>query len=84
MAVMTKAVDYGTVSVSVNDSEPLGPLDMFNKPEVITTGPISLGAHQLAAGVNRLTLTLGPPNPNAVPRNMIGLDYIYLVPASED
>jgi putative heme-binding domain-containing protein len=80
MAVMTKAVDYGVVSARVNGSEPTGPIDLFNKPDVITTGAISLGKHDLAAGTNRLRLTLGEPNPAALPRNMVGLDYLFLVP----
>lgn len=80
MIAMTQAVDYGTVSVSINDSEPPVVIDLFNHPDVVTTGPVSLGKHKLSAGTNRLRLTLGPPNPQAIPRNMIGLDYIFLVP----
>lgn len=84
LAVLTKAVDYGVVSASVGDSEPSPPIDLFNKPDVITTGPISLGTHDLIAGVNPLTLTLAPPNPAALPRNMVGLDYVFLIPVSAE
>ncbi len=83
MAVMTKAVDYGVLTASINGSEPTLPIDLFNKPEVITTGPISLGSHELEAGTHALQLTLGEPNPNALPRNMVGLDYVFLVPVEE-
>jgi len=82
MVVMSKAVDYGVVSARINDSEPTAPIDLYNKPDVITTGPVSLGKHRLAAGTNRLQLTLAPANPAAVPRNMVGIDYLFLVPVS--
>jgi len=84
LAVLTKAVDYGVMSASINDSEPTPPIDLFNKPDVITTGAISLGSHQLAAGVNTLQFTLAPPNPAALPRNMVGLDYVFLIPISDN
>lgn len=77
--VLTQAVDYGTVSFSINDSDSSTVIDLFNHPEVITSGPISLGKHKLSAGTNRLRITLGPPNPQAIPRNMVGLDYVLLV-----
>jgi hypothetical protein len=80
MIVLTQAADYGTVSVSINDSEPTVSIDLFNRPEVITTGPVSLGKHKLSAGTNRLRISLEPPNPQAIPRNMVGVDYIFLVP----
>src|SRR5690606_7264327 len=84
MAVMTRAVDYGVVSANISGSEPSPPIDLFNKPDVITTGAISLGTHELAAGVNPLQFTLAPPNPSALPRNMMGLDYVFLIPVSDN
>lgn len=84
LTVLTKAVDYGVVSASINYSEPTPPIDLFNKPDVITTGAISLGSHQLAAGVNTLQFTLALPNPAALPRNMVGLDYVFLIPISDN
>lgn len=83
VAVMTKARDYGTVSLAVNGAQPSVTLDLYNRPDVITTGPVSLGEHPLDAGNNRIDVTLGQPNPEAVPRNMFGLDYIYLVPVDD-
>ncbi len=83
MVVLSKAVDYGVVSTRVNDSEPTGPIDLFNKPDVITTGPLSLGKHKLESGTNRLQFILGSPNPAAIPRNMVGIDYIYLIPVAQ-
>lgn len=83
MVVLGKAVDYGVVSARVNDFEPTGPIDLFNKPDVITTGPLSLGKYKLESGTNRLQFILGSPNPAAIPRNMVGIDYLYLIPVSQ-
>jgi len=83
MVVLSKAVDYGVVSVQVNDAEPSAAIDLFHKSDVITTGPLSLGKHKLDQGTNRLHFTLGPPNPAAIPRNMVGIDYLYLIPVAD-
>jgi len=83
IVVLTKALDYGVVSLDINDSAASAPIDLFHKPGVVTTGPISLGKHPLAAGINRLRFTLGTPNPAAIPRNMVGIDYILLIPVDD-
>lgn len=83
MVVLSKAVDYGVVTASINESDPTAPIDLFNKPDVITTGPVSLGKHQLVTGTNRLRMTLAPANPAAIPRNMVGIDYLFLVPVAQ-
>jgi len=80
VVVLTKAIDYGVVSLFVNDAPSPVKIDLFHKSGVITTGPLSLGKHQLAAGTNRLQVTLDPPNPAAVPSNMFGIDYVLLLP----
>ncbi len=77
--VLTKAVDYGVVVLQVGDSPAASPLDLYSK-QVVTSGPISLGTHQLQANGNRLTLTLQPANPAAAPGNMAAIDYLYLQP----
>ena len=82
VAVMTKAVDYGSVALRVNDHDTPTVIDLFNKPDVITTGPVSLGTHVLEAGIQRLRVTLGDPHPEAVPRHMFGIDYLLLLPVT--
>ncbi|MEZ6068251.1 MAG: c-type cytochrome [Planctomycetaceae bacterium] len=77
-AVMTKARDYGIVQLAL-DGEPLGgPIDLYNNPEVITTGPLSLGTVDLTAGEHQLTIEITGTNPQAVKVYMFGLDYLYL------
>jgi len=78
-AVLTKARDYGIVEVAL-DGKPLrnGSLDLFNFPEVITSGELDWGSHELSAGEHKLTVKVTGSNPKAVPRRMFGLDYVKL------
>ena len=77
-AVMTKARDYGIVQLSLDDDPLGGPIDLYNNPDVITTGPVSLGTHELSAGVHQLSVTITGAHPDAVKAYMFGLDYVYL------
>jgi hypothetical protein len=74
--VMTKAVDYGIVRLSVDDV-PLGEFDLYNDG-VITTGVVSLGTRDWKAGKHHLTIEIAGANEKAVPAYMFGLDYLYL------
>jgi hypothetical protein len=77
-AAMTMARDYGVVQVKLDD-EPLGkPLDLYNYPDVIASGEISLGSKKLAAGKHTLILELAGANASAVQAFMVGLDYLRL------
>ncbi len=80
-AVMTMARDYGIVQFSLDD-KPLGkPIDLYNSPDVITTGVLHLGAAELKEGSNRLKIQIVGANPYAEPRFLVGLDYVLLKPA---
>jgi hypothetical protein len=77
-AAFTLARDYAIVHVSL-DGEPLGaPLDLYNYPDVMTTGMLEFGERELAAGAHRLTLEIAGANPAAVKAYMVGLDYVRL------
>jgi hypothetical protein len=81
--VMTRARDYGIVQLSLDD-QPLGePIDLFNTPDVITTGVFSFPPKELQAGEHRLGVTIVGRHPQAVPAHMFGLDYVRLVPQSQ-
>jgi hypothetical protein len=74
---LTKAKDYGIVQLSL-DGQKLGdPLDLYN-PEVVPTGPLDLGTHELAKGEHKLTLEIVGANAKAAKSHMAGLDYIKL------
>lgn len=75
---LTMARDYGVVSIALDGKPVASSFDGFNTPKVIHTGEKEWGTHELSAGEHRLTFTLAPPNPDAVPSNMVGLDYVRL------
>ena len=81
--VLTRARDYGIVRLSL-DKTVLDPgVDLYNTPDVITTGVLSYSGVDLKAGAHRLTLEITGANPEAVKGFMVAVDYIRLVPAAE-
>lgn len=75
-AVLTQAIDYGIVQLSI-DGSPLGPpLDGFNDG-VRVADPASLGSLELSAGSHSLTLTLTGRNAAAT-GFLVGLDRLLL------
>ncbi|WP_222436083.1 PVC-type heme-binding CxxCH protein [Rubripirellula reticaptiva] len=75
---MTQARDYGIVRFAVNDSQVAERFDLFNGPNVVSTGPVSLGTFELASGDNALHVSIEGTNPHAAPAFMFGLDYVHL------
>jgi hypothetical protein len=75
-AAFTMAADYGIVQARLDDA-PLGePLDLYNFPDVISTGALALGSKTLDAGNHRLTLEITGANPAAAGGGKAGLDYV--------
>ncbi len=74
---LTKAHDYGIVTLAIDDGQPGQPLDGFDA-NVVNTPPISLGVHQLTAGQHKLTVTITGANKQATKAYMFGLDYLSL------
>ncbi|HIG30414.1 MAG TPA: hypothetical protein EYQ50_22490 [Verrucomicrobiales bacterium] len=81
---LTKARDYGIFRITLNGEEISKNIDLFNEPDVITTGVIFLGEHHLKAGDHVLGVELIGANPKAVQSYMFGLDWVKfsLVPES--
>jgi hypothetical protein len=77
----TVARDYGIVNVVLDGEALCEPLDLFNHPDVRTTGVLKHGTRKLAAGSHRLRLELIGANDAAVKAYMVGFDYLRLVPA---
>jgi putative heme-binding domain-containing protein len=77
--VGTKAHDYGSFELRL-DGKLLGEegYDFYNPAEVVTTGELNGGRHELDVGEHRLEIKILAPNPAATPRNMFGLDYLKL------
>lgn len=77
--VLTRARDYGIVQLEL-DGDKLGdPIDLYNSPEVVTTGVLEFESRSLTAGSHRLTVRIVGTNPRAVPAYMFALDYVRLV-----
>jgi len=77
-AAFTLARDFATIQVAL-DGQPLGqPLDLYNYPDVISSGEVPLGQHKLAAGKHRLTLEIEGANASALKAYLVGLDYLRL------
>jgi len=76
--VCTKAHDYGRFELRLDGKVITGPqgLDLYNAKEVVTSGELDGGRHELAAGEHKLEVKVLAPNPVATPRNMFGLDFI--------
>jgi hypothetical protein len=79
VAGLTKAKDYGRVTFGL-DGTGLLPIDLYS-PDV-TTRVVKLGRQKLKAGPHEVSVQIVGANPAAVPRHMVGIDYIQLVPAS--
>ena len=82
-AVMTKALDYGIVQVSLDDERLGESIDLFNTPDVVTTGLVSLGSRELKSGKHQLAFEIKGKHPNAAPGYMFGLDFILLKPHAD-
>jgi hypothetical protein len=76
---MTKAKDYGIVQLSLDGAKLGGPIDLYNL-EVVPTGPLDLGTHELPKGEHKLTLEIVGANEKAVKAYMAGIDYVKLEP----
>ncbi|GBL29365.1 hypothetical protein EMGBS10_05150 [Opitutia bacterium] len=76
--VCTKAHDYGRFELRLDGKVITGPqgLDLYNAKEVVTSGELDGGRHELAAGEHKLEVRILSPNPVATPRNMFGLDFL--------
>jgi hypothetical protein len=77
------ARDYAIINVDI-DGQPLRKeIDLYNSPDVISSGEINLGKRKLDAGPHKLTLAIAGANPAAVQAFMVGLDYLRLQPSGE-
>jgi putative membrane-bound dehydrogenase-like protein len=79
--VLTRARDYGVVRLQLDQTVLDPQLDLFNTPEVVTTGVLTYRGVQLSQGAHRMTFEIVGSNPAAVKNHMVGVDYVRLVPA---
>jgi len=79
---LTKAKDYGIVQLALDGNKLGQPIDLYNR-EVVPTGALDMGRHDLTAGQHKLSVEITGANPAAVKSYMFGLDYVKLEPALE-
>jgi hypothetical protein len=82
-ATFTMARDYAIVQVNLDDKALGEPLDLYNYPDVTTTGVLTLGRRKLDAGKHRVALEIKGANPSATAGYMVGLDFLQFVPVQE-
>jgi hypothetical protein len=76
-AAMTKAPDYGIVSLAV-DQTPLGaPFDGYHAGGVTVDPSVDFGSVQLTAGQHQLTFSIIGKNSASI-NYLVGLDYLVL------
>jgi len=76
---MTMARDYALVQFHL-DGRPLGkPMDLFNYPDVVHTGFVTLGEATLKEGPHELQVEILGANPSAAKAYMVGIDCVRLV-----
>jgi hypothetical protein len=76
---LTKARDYGIVQFRLDGKKIGAPIDLYN-PEVVASGPIALGEHDLAQGRHKLTVEIVGANPKAMKAYMFGIHRLELKP----
>ncbi|MFP6575016.1 MAG: PVC-type heme-binding CxxCH protein, partial [Pirellulaceae bacterium] len=80
--VLSRARDYGIVQLLL-DNQPLGgPIDLYNSPQVITTGVLTFGPLEITPGKRQFTIQIVGSHPKAIKSYMMGLDYVRLQPAA--
>ncbi len=72
-----KARDYGIHQLAINGRKASEPTD-FYEPQVKPSSEMDLGAFELKAGANELSITVVGANEKAVKGYMFGLDYLLL------
>ena len=77
-AVFTTASDYATINIYLNGSLILEGVDLYDYPQVETTGLINLVQKNLEAGQHELTFEITGANPSAKKAYMVGLDCVQL------
>ena len=77
-AALTRAPQFGVVSLDVDGQRLSGPLDLYN-PKVVHAGEVPLGRVKLKRAENHLNISIVDKNPKSVSYG-VGLDWIKLQP----
>ncbi len=78
LMALTKAKDYGIIQISLDGVKLGEPIDLFNTPNVVSTGVVRIGQSDFKPGKHKLTFEIIGKNPAAAPGHMVGLDAVQL------
>jgi hypothetical protein len=81
--VFTRARDYAIVQLHFDGRKLGSEVDLFDYPNVTTTGVVERGLGKLVKGKHTLTIEIVGANAHAVKTHFVGIDYIRLVPTIE-
>ena len=79
-AVLTVARDYAVINLQLDGAALGSSLDLYDYPDVTTTGLLEFGTRHLEAGKHRLRLETIGANDSAIKAFMVGLDCLVLRP----
>lgn len=79
--VLTRAHDYGVVQLLLDGVKVGEPIDLYNAPDVLTTGVLTIAPRQLDMGEHTFSIQILGAHPKAVPAYMVGLDYVRVKPS---
>ena len=76
--VLTTARDYGIINMQLDGVALGSSIDLYDYPNVGTTGMLSFGRRSLDAGKHRLLIELVGANDSAIKSYMVGIDCLVL------
>jgi len=76
----TKAADYGNFRIMINEQSAGRQFTGFHtdKEKPVVTEKVPLGRFKLNKGINTLQIEITGMNPKALPRFMVGIDYLQI------
>jgi hypothetical protein len=77
-AVLTTARDYAIINMQLDGAALGTSIDLYEAPDVRTTGVLKFGTRSLKAGKHRLLLETIGANESAIKSYMVGLDCLLL------
>ncbi|MCD6333374.1 MAG: DUF2961 domain-containing protein, partial [Bacteroidales bacterium] len=83
--VYTKAIDYGNFIININGKETNNSIIGYHDPsggKDVITAHRQIGQFHLKKGANQLTLKITGKQAHALPRYMVGIDYIRFTPVN--
>lgn len=82
VGAFTMAPDYAVVRILLDAAVTRQEIDLYNAPDVISSGPLILGQQDLEVGSHLVIVEITGANPSATGL-LVGIDYLQFVPRSK-